>query len=51
MDGEEWQGLTVRTCDGSAVGVVMGVFEDGPLAGRHRRFRYPTPRGGAPAAG
>ena len=36
MDTEEWQGLTVRTCDGSAIGVVVGVFEDGPLAGRLR---------------
>jgi hypothetical protein len=36
MDGEGWQGLTVRTCDGSAVGVVVGFFEDGPLGGRLR---------------
>jgi hypothetical protein len=36
MDGEEWQGLTVRTCDGSAVGVVVGSFENGPLGGRLR---------------
>ena len=28
MNEAEWQGLTVRTCDGSAVGVVMGVFEE-----------------------
>jgi len=36
MNGVEWQGLTVRTCDGSAVGVVVGVFENGPLVGRLR---------------
>jgi len=36
MDGEEWQGLTVHTCDGSAVGVVVGCFENGPLVGRLR---------------
>jgi hypothetical protein len=36
MDGEEWQGLTVRTCDGNAVGVVVGYFENGPLGGRLR---------------
>jgi len=53
MDREEWRGLTVRTCDGSAVGVVMGVFEDGPLAGRlrvhgeHATVRHKTgPRDG-----
>ena len=46
MDGEEWQGLTVRTCDGSAVGVVVGFFENGPLGGRlrvhsdHNSVRY-----------
>ena len=53
MNEAEWQGLTVRTCDGSAVGVVMGVFEDGPLAGRlrvhgeHATVRHKTgPRDG-----
>ena len=35
-DGEAWQGLTVRTREGSAIGSVVGVFADGPLAGRLR---------------
>ena len=43
MNEEEWQGLTVRTCDGSAVGIVMGVFENGPLAGRLRVHGDHTP--------
>ena len=36
MDGEEWQGLSVRVRDGAVLGVVVGVFPDGPLAGRLR---------------
>ena len=36
MGGEEWQGLRVRGRDGAVVGVVAGVFADGPLAGRLR---------------
>jgi hypothetical protein len=36
MDSEEWQGLTVRVRDGAVVGVVVGEFPDGPLAGRLR---------------
>ena len=36
MDGEEWQGLAVRVRDGPVVGVVVGEFPDGPLAGRLR---------------
>jgi hypothetical protein len=36
MDGEEWQGLTVRGCYGTVLGVVVGVFTQGPLAGRLR---------------
>ena len=36
MDRDEWQGLTVRARDRRAVGVVVGVFADGPLAGRLR---------------
>ena len=36
MDGEDWEGLTVRACNGRVVGVVAGVFADGPLAGRLR---------------
>ena len=33
MDGEEWQGLTVRDCNGRVVGVVVGVFAEGPHSG------------------
>jgi hypothetical protein len=36
MGGEEWQGLSVRARDGAVLGVVAGVFADGPLAGRLR---------------
>jgi hypothetical protein len=38
MDGadEDWCGLTVRTRDGTLLGVVVGVFTQGPLAGRLR---------------
>ena len=35
-DIEAWQGLTVRTREGHVVGRVVGVFADGPLAGRLR---------------
>jgi hypothetical protein len=33
---EQWHGLTVRARDGTVVGVVVGVFAEGPLAGRLR---------------
>ena len=36
MDSEDWYGLTVRTCDGTVLGVVVGVFAEGLLAGRLR---------------
>ena len=36
MNIQAWQGLTVRTREGQAVGIVVGVFESGPLAGRLR---------------
>jgi hypothetical protein len=36
MDTDEWQGLTVRARDRRIVGVVVGVFADGPHAGRLR---------------
>src|SRR5919204_3175649 len=36
MDEEDWLGLTVRTRDGRVVGVVVGVFTEGPLTGRLR---------------
>ena len=36
MDEENWLGLTVRARDGRVVGVVVGVFTEGPLAGRLR---------------
>jgi hypothetical protein len=34
MDRENWDGLTVRTRDGAVLGGVVGVFAEGPLAGR-----------------
>jgi hypothetical protein len=34
MDREDWDGLTVRTRDGAVLGDVVGVFAEGPLAGR-----------------
>ena len=36
VDSEGWYGRTVRTRDGTVVGIVVGVFADGPLAGRLR---------------
>jgi hypothetical protein len=36
MDSEDWSGLTVRTRDGTVLGVVVGVFAQGLLAGRLR---------------
>jgi hypothetical protein len=38
MDSEDWPwyGLTVRTRDGTALGIVVGVFAEGLLAGRLR---------------
>lgn len=36
MNIQTWQGLTVRTREGQAVGIVVGVFESGLLAGRLR---------------
>ena len=36
MDEEDWLGLTVRARNGRVVGVVVGVFTEGPLAGRLR---------------
>ena len=38
-----WQGLTVRTREGQAVGIVVGVFENGLLAGRLRVHGAYTP--------
>jgi hypothetical protein len=35
-DDEDWCGLTVRTRDGTMLGVVVGVFAQGLLAGRLR---------------
>jgi hypothetical protein len=34
MDSEEWSELTVRARDGTVLGVVIGVFVEGLLAGR-----------------
>jgi hypothetical protein len=36
MDSEDWYGLTVRTRDGTVLGVVVGVVAEGLLAGRLR---------------
>jgi hypothetical protein len=36
MDREDWYGLTVRTREGTVLGVVVGVFLEGLLAGRLR---------------
>ena len=36
MDEENWLGLTVRARDGRVLGVVVGEFAEGPLAGRLR---------------
>jgi hypothetical protein len=36
MEEEDWLGLTVRARDGRVVGVVVGEFTEGPLAGRLR---------------
>ena len=36
MDEKDWLGLTVRARDGTVVGVVVGEFTEGPLAGRLR---------------
>ena len=36
MDEEDWLGLTVRARNGRMVGVVVGVFTEGPLASRLR---------------
>jgi hypothetical protein len=36
MGSDEVQGLTVRVRDGYTLGVVVGVFAEGPLAGRLR---------------
>ena len=36
MDREDWYGLTVRTREGTVLGVVVGVFAEGLLAGRLR---------------
>ena len=49
MDEEDWLGLTVRARDGRVMGVVVGVFMEGPLAGRLRVEGAYTP--GAAARG
>jgi hypothetical protein len=36
MDSEDWYERTVRTRDGRVLGVVVGVFAEGALAGRLR---------------
>ena len=36
VDSEGWYGRTARTGDGTVVGIVVGVYADGQLAGRLR---------------
>jgi hypothetical protein len=36
MDNGAWHGLTVRACEGTVLGVVVGVFAEGLLTGRLR---------------
>ena len=36
MSSDGLEGLTVRACDGQTLGVVVGIFAEGPLAGRLR---------------
>jgi hypothetical protein len=43
MDTEDWRGLIVRTRSALRFGVVVGVFTDGPHAGRlcvHGAYRF-----------
>jgi hypothetical protein len=43
MDTEDWRGLVVRTPSRLRFGVVVGVFTDGPYAGRlrvHGAYRF-----------
>ena len=43
MDTEDWRGLVVRTPSRLRFGVVVGVFTDGPYAGRlrvHGPYRF-----------
>jgi hypothetical protein len=44
-DSEAWQGLPVRTRDGTVLGAVVGVFAEGLLAGR-LLVQGDYPRGG-----
>ena len=47
MDEEDWLGLTVRARDGTVLGVVVGVFAEGLLAGRLRVEGAYAPGGSA----
>jgi hypothetical protein len=44
MSSDGVEGLTVRGCDGRRIGVVVGVFTDGPLVGRLRVQGDDVPR-------
>ena len=50
MDDEDWLGLSVRARDGTVMGVVVGEFAEGALAGRLRVEGAYAP-GGAAARG
>jgi hypothetical protein len=49
MDDEDWCGLTVRTRDGTMLGVVVGVFARGPDCTPRERATYVTCDGVKPA--
>jgi hypothetical protein len=44
MSSDRVEGLRVRACDGRMIGVVVGTFMDGPLAGRLRVQGTDAPR-------
>ncbi|HKO23125.1 MAG TPA: hypothetical protein VJY65_00125 [Chloroflexota bacterium] len=49
MDDEDWCGLTVRTRDGTMLGVVVGAFARGPECTPRQRATYVTFDGVEPA--
>ena len=49
MDNEDWYGLTVRTRDGTMLGVVVGVCARGPDCTLRERGTYVTFDGVKPA--
>ena len=49
MDDEDWYGLTVRTRDGTMLGVMVGVFARAPDCTPRQRATYVTFDGVKPA--